>query len=68
MDREDTRVYKVVVNHEQQYSIWFAERENPLGWLDVGKSGLKSECLEYIKQVWTDIRPLASAMKDVESR
>ena len=59
MDREDIRVYKVVVNHEQQYSIWFAERENPLGWRDVGKSGLKSECLEYIKQVWTDIRPLS---------
>lgn len=68
MDREDIRVYKVVVNHEQQYSIWFAERENPLGWRDVGKSGLKSECLEYIKEVWTDIRPLSLAMKDVESR
>ena len=59
MDREDTRVYKVVVNHEDQYSIWFADQENPLGWRDVGKSGLKSECLEYIKQVWTDIRPLS---------
>lgn len=68
MDREDTRVYKVVVNHEEQYSIWFAERENPLGWRDVGKSGLKSECLEYIKEVWTDMRSLASAMKDAESR
>ena len=59
MDREDTRVYKVVVNHEEQYSIWFAEQENPLGWRDVGKSGLKSECLEYIKEVWTDMRPLS---------
>ena len=49
MDREDTRVYKVVVNHEEQYSIWFADRENPFGWRDVGKSGLRSECLEYIK-------------------
>ena len=68
MDREDIRVYKVVVNHEQQYSIWFAERENPLGWRDVGKSGLKSECLEYIKEVWTDIRPLASAIKDAQIR
>ena len=68
MDREDIRVYKVVVNHEQQYSIWFAERENPLGWRDVCKSGLKSECLEYIKEVWTDIRPLASAIKDAQIR
>ncbi len=59
MDREDTRVYKVVVNHEKQYSIWFAEQENPLGWRDVGKSGLRSECLEYIKEVWVDMRPLS---------
>ena len=59
MNREDTRVYKVVVNHEEQYSIWFAERENPFGWRDVGKSGLRSECLEYIKEVWTDMRPLS---------
>ncbi|MFN6484859.1 MULTISPECIES: MbtH family protein [unclassified Nostoc] len=56
---EDTTIYKVVVNHEEQYSIWFVDRENPLGWTDVGKSGLKSECLEYIKEVWTDMRPLS---------
>ena len=59
MDREDTRVYKVVVNHEEQYSIWFADRENPFGWRDVGKSGLRSECLEYIKEVWVDMRTLS---------
>ena len=59
MDREDTRVYKVVVNHEEQYSIWFADQENPFGWRDVGKSGLRSECLEYIKEVWVDMRPLS---------
>lgn len=58
-DTEDTTIYKVVVNHEQQYSIWFASRENPLGWRDVGKSGLKSECLEYINEVWTDMKPLS---------
>lgn len=40
-DREDTTVYKVVVNHEEQYSIWPAHRENPLGWRDAGKTGLK---------------------------
>ncbi len=56
---EDTTIYKVVVNHEEQYSIWFVDRENPLGWTDAGKSGLKSECLEYIKEVWTDMRPLS---------
>ena len=56
---EDKSVYKVVVNHEEQYSIWPANRENPLGWRDAGKSGVKSECLDYIKQVWTDLRPLS---------
>jgi MbtH protein len=58
-DQEDTTVYKVVVNHEEQYSIWPADRENPPGWSDVGKGGTKAECLEYIKEVWTDMRPLS---------
>ncbi|MDJ0732569.1 MAG: MbtH family protein [Nostocaceae cyanobacterium] len=56
---EDKTIYKVVVNHEEQYSIWFVDRENPLGWTDTGKSGSKAECLEYIKEVWTDMRPLS---------
>jgi uncharacterized protein YbdZ (MbtH family) len=58
-DREDTTIYKVVINHEEQYSIWPSYRENPLGWNDVGKSGLKDECLAYIKEVWIDMRPLS---------
>lgn len=58
-EREDATIYKVVVNHEEQYSIWPLEKENPLGWKDVGKSGLKAECLAYIKEVWTDMRPLS---------
>ena len=56
-EKEDKTIYKVVVNHEEQYSIWFANRENPLGWNDAGKSGSKAECLAYIKEVWTDMRP-----------
>ncbi|HEY1348563.1 MAG TPA: MbtH family protein [Ktedonobacteraceae bacterium] len=56
---EDTRGYKVVVNHEEQYSIWFAERANPAGWRDAGKSGTRTQCLAYIKEVWTDMRPLS---------
>ncbi|HVG58807.1 MAG TPA: MbtH family protein [Hyalangium sp.] len=52
-------VYKVVLNHEEQYSIWPADRENAPGWRDAGKQGPKEECLEYIKQVWTDMRPLS---------
>ena len=45
------------MNHEEQYSIWPEYKENPLGWKDVGKIGLKAECLSYIKEVWTDMRP-----------
>jgi MbtH protein len=56
---EGRTIYKVVANHEQQYSIWPADRENPLGWKDAGPSGSKSECLEYIRKVWTDMRPLS---------
>jgi MbtH protein len=58
-EKDDDRAYKVVVNAEQQYSIWLLERENPLGWSDGGKSGSKADCLAYIKEVWTDMRPLS---------
>jgi MbtH protein len=62
-EREDTRIYKVVVNAEEQYSIWPADRENPLGWSDAGKTGTKEECLDYIKEVWTDMRPASLRRK-----
>lgn len=57
-DIDDTH-YLVVINHEEQYSIWPDYREIPAGWKAVGKSGNKSECLEYIEKVWTDMRPLS---------
>ena len=66
-EKEDTTIYKVVVNHEEQYSIWPADRENPLGWRDAGKSGPKAECLGYIKEVWTDMRPLSLRKKMAEA-
>ncbi|WP_018015935.1 MbtH family protein [Teredinibacter turnerae] len=53
------RLYKVVVNHEEQYSIWFADKENALGWSDEGKTGTREECLEHIEKIWTDMRPLS---------
>jgi MbtH protein len=56
-EREDTRTYKVVINHEDQYSIWPAERPNPPGWRDEGRTGKKKDCLAYIQEVWTDMRP-----------
>ena len=62
----DMTIYKVVVNHEEQYSIWPAGREIPLGWLDAGKTGPKAECLAYIQEVWTDMRPLSLRKKMAE--
>jgi MbtH protein len=62
-EQEDTTIYKVVVNYEEQYSIWPADREIPLGWTNVGKEGTKAECLAYIKEVWTDMRPLSLRQK-----
>lgn len=56
---ENTTIYKVVVNPEEQYSIWPADREPPPGWRDTGQSGSKADCLAYIKDVWTDMRPLS---------
>jgi MbtH protein len=51
--------YRVVVNHEEQYSIWPTERELPAGWRDAGKTGTKAECLAHINEVWKDMRPLS---------
>jgi len=62
-EREDTTIYTVVVNHEEQYSIWPEGREIPLGWREVGVSGQKQECLSYIGEVWTDMRPLSLRVK-----
>jgi MbtH protein len=67
-EREDNTIYKVVVNHEEQYSIWPADRENPLGWQDVGKVGPKAECLAHIKEIWTDMRPLSLRKKMEEGK
>jgi MbtH protein len=55
--------YKVVVNHEEQYSIWPADRDNAPGWRDAGRSGSREECLAHIKDVWTDMRPLSLRLR-----
>jgi MbtH protein len=62
-DAEDTTIYKVVLNHEEQYSIWPANKENALGWKDAGFSGTKEQCLAYTEEVWTDMRPLSLRQK-----
>ena len=56
MPNDDDTIYKVVINFDEMYSIWPADRENPMGWQDEGKSGTKEECLAYIREVWTDMR------------
>jgi MbtH protein len=69
-ETEDTTLYQAVLNHEEQYSIWPLDRQLPLGWSDAGKHGTKAECLAYIEEVWTDMRPLSlrRAMEAADSR
>jgi MbtH protein len=66
MDRDkqqSTEIYKVIINDEEQYSIWPADRMNAPGWKDAGKNGTKEECLAFIKSIWTDMRPLSLRKK-----
>jgi MbtH protein len=58
-DQSSEEMYLVVVNHEEQYSIWRDDKSVPAGWRAVGKRGPKAECLQYIEDVWTDMRPLS---------
>ena len=63
MSMENQSIFVVVVNHEEQYSIWPKGREIPQGWQAVGESGSKDACLAYINRVWTDMRPLSLRKK-----
>jgi MbtH protein len=56
-EQDDNQVYRVVVNDEEQYSIWQADRELPAGWNAEGTEGTRAECLAHIGRVWTDMRP-----------
>lgn len=60
---DDQALFEVVVNHEEQYSIWPADRELPAGWRAAGKQGKKAECLTYINEVWADMRPASLRKK-----
>jgi MbtH protein len=64
LEEADTQTYEVVTNDEEQYSIWLAGRPFPAGWRTVGRSGPRAECLAYIKEVWTDMRPLALRLRE----
>jgi MbtH protein len=59
-DQQKSRMYAVVVNHEEQYSIWPEDRDLPDGWRAEGTSGTEQECLDHIDRVWTDLRPLSA--------
>jgi MbtH protein len=63
LDNDDESIHTVVVNHEEQYSIWPVGKQIPGGWKEVGKTAKKSECLSYIEEVWTDMRPLSLRKK-----
>lgn len=56
---DPSQIYEVVVNQEGQYSIWPANKAVPNGWSTVGRQGSKEQCLEFIREVWTDMRPLS---------
>ena len=60
---DEQALFEVVVNHEEQYSIWPADRDIPAGWQKAGKQALKADCLAYINEVWTDMRPLSLRKK-----
>jgi MbtH protein len=66
-EQEDLTIYEVVVNHEEQYSIWPAHREPPAGWSRIGTQGPKAQCLARIEEVWTDMRPLSLRKKMAEA-
>jgi MbtH protein len=66
IEDDDTKPYVVVINDEEQYSIWPDGRVIPDGWRDAGRRGSKAECLAYIEQVWTDMRPLSTRSREAD--
>tara|TARA_B100000614_G_C14515085_1_gene480181 strand:+ start:83 stop:289 length:207 start_codon:yes stop_codon:yes gene_type:complete len=57
MCKVNFKEYQVVINIEEQYSIWPTLKNMPFGWNAVDKKGTKEECLACIKEVWGDMRP-----------
>jgi MbtH protein len=66
-ENSDGTIYSVVLNDEEQYSIWWADRDLPAGWRAEGTSGTKDECLARIGELWTDMRPLSLRKRMAES-
>jgi len=59
LDRSENATYRVIINHEEQYSVWPAELDLPKGWKTTGMKGGLSKCQNYLEEVWTDMRPLS---------
>jgi MbtH protein len=57
-------VFKVVVNHEEQYALWPINKDIPEKWRDTGIAGSKEDCLVYVRRVWTDMRPASVRTRD----
>jgi len=55
----DSQQYQVVVNTEEQYSIWPADKSLPPGWSNIGFQSSREQCLEHIREIWKDMRPLS---------
>lgn len=54
---DSSQLYLVLINDEEQYSIWLKHKQVPAGWRSVGKEGTREECSRYVDEVWTDMRP-----------
>jgi MbtH protein len=54
---DDTTTYQVLRNDEDQYSLWPLSNDVPAGWHTVGKEGTREECMSYVDEVWTEMRP-----------
>lgn len=63
VDETDDRTYRVVLNDEEQYSVWWADRDLPAGWRAEGVEGTKDKCLAHIGEIWTDMRPLSLRLR-----
>jgi MbtH protein len=66
-EKADENIYLVVLNDEEQYSIWWADRDLPAGWRAEGTRGTRDECIARINEVWTDMRPLSLRKRMAEN-
>ncbi|NBH02728.1 MbtH family NRPS accessory protein [Amycolatopsis sp. SID8362] len=54
---DENTTFQVLVNDEEQYSLWPADKEVPAGWHPDGTTGTRQECMDHVDEVWTDMRP-----------